>query len=103
MRGRASPLDPSRALNPDALIARTNIDRHLEGRQPLDTYYLGDLSADATPTILSRLDNVPRAERKFLVSRLEGEADDWRSWSWSRSHAQDTLDDYVRSVAAASR
>jgi hypothetical protein len=91
------------ALNPDALIARTNIDRHLEGRQPLDTYYLGDLSADATPTILSHLDDVPRAERRFLVSRLEGEADDWRSWSLSRSRAQDALDDYARSVAAASR
>lgn len=90
-------------LNPDALIARTNIDRHLEGRHQVDTYYLGDLSADATPTILARLDDVPANERTFLVARLDGAADGWRSWNWSRSRAQDALDGYASSVAAASR
>jgi hypothetical protein len=90
-------------LNPDALIARTNIDRHVEGRHQLDADYLGDLSADATPTILSRLDDVPRADRKHLVEHLDGAADDWRTWNWSRSSAQDALDDYASSVAAASR
>lgn len=90
-------------LNPDALIARTNIERHVQGRQKLDTYYLGGLSADATPTILSRLDDVPSSGRTFLVSRLEGDAGGRRTWNWSRSRAQDALDDYASSVAAASR
>jgi hypothetical protein len=78
-------------------------DRHIEGEHQLDAYCLGHLSADATPTILSRLDDVPSSRQKYLVRELAGEVDDWRTWNWSRSRAQDALDDYASSVAAASR
>jgi hypothetical protein len=48
-------------LNPDALIARTNLDRAVAGvGQPLDARYLTrTLSADAVPTLLAGLERLP--------------------------------------------
>ena len=86
-------------LNPDALIARVNIDRHVAGK-PLDSIYLAQLSTDATPTILSRLDRVPANEAEFLRRALEPNDGGWRTWSWSRARARDAYD---KSVRAANR
>jgi hypothetical protein len=89
-------------LNPDALIARTNLDRYLERGKPLDVGYLGDLSADAAPAIASRLDRLPNDERRvYLERRLERFAADadWRTWNWSRWRARN----YARSARATYR
>jgi hypothetical protein len=90
-------------VNPDALIARTNLDRHLEDGKELDSYYLWGLSADATPTIASRLDELDPDFRPELVPALDGAAGDWRTWNWGRSRAQDALDDYESRASAAKR
>ncbi|MCX6032789.1 MAG: DUF4173 domain-containing protein [Chloroflexi bacterium] len=59
-------------VNPDALIARTNLDRAAAGvGQALDARYLGDsLSLDATPTLLAALDRLPEPARADLACRL---------------------------------
>ena len=78
------------ALNPDALIARTNLNR-----PKLDLPYLMNLSDDATPTLvqaLPSLDPGPRAQlEEELAARRHGQGD-WRTWNWSRSRAQAALD-----------
>ena len=45
------------AMNPDALIASTNIDRLEEGKR-FDAYYLTTLSADAVPVIVESLPEI---------------------------------------------
>jgi hypothetical protein len=53
-------------LNPDALIARTNLARVASGRE-MDAAYIAGLSADALPTIRRTLPTLPTAERCALV------------------------------------
>lgn len=92
-------------VNPDGLIARVNIDRHLDSAKRLDSFYLRDLSEDAAPAIVARLPRLERDHRLLLETDLRERVDndDWRAWSWGRARAHDALDDYARSVAAASR
>jgi hypothetical protein len=78
------------ALNPDALIARTNLER-----PNLDLPYLMNLSDDATPTLVKALPSLDPAFRAQLedelAARRRGQSD-WRTWNWSRSRAQAALD-----------
>jgi hypothetical protein len=74
-------------VNPDALIARVNIDRHVHDGKPLDTFYLGGLSTDATPTIFARLDELSRVQARSLMVFADRGGGDWRTWSWSRARA----------------
>jgi Domain of unknown function (DUF4173) len=90
-------------VNPDALIARINLDRHLDERKQLDSSYLAGLSADATPTVLARLDELEPDARRFLRSSLAGDSHGWRTWNWSRARAGNALDDYERRALAADR
>ena len=71
-------------LNPDALIARTNV-----ARPHVDVGYLARLSDDATPTLLRALPSLPRPEQRRLAAALLGRAPrhDWRSWNLDRSRA----------------
>jgi len=88
-------------VNPDALIARTNLDRHLTRRKELDVLYLGDLSADAAPTIARRLDVLAAGDRRYLEQRLArfDAPGDWRTSNWSRRRARG----YASSARAANR
>lgn len=52
-------------LNPDALIARTNLARVTAGHE-VDATYIAGLSADALPTILGTLPRLPSAEHCVL-------------------------------------
>jgi hypothetical protein len=75
------------ALNPDDLIARTNIARTTEGKQ-IDVRYLTRLSDDAVPALMEGFNALDRDSRskiaKHLLQRKEHLADsDWRSWNWS--------------------
>jgi hypothetical protein len=77
------------ALNPDALIARTNVDR-----PNLDVAYLTRLSDDATPALVDALPSLDPQLRAQLESELTARRDanrDWRTWNWSRSRAQTAL------------
>ena len=75
------------AVNPHALIAKVNIDRLAAGKV-YDGEYVGALSADAVPVIVSRLDRLPEAERckmtRMLTARWSGERrGGWRTWNLS--------------------
>jgi hypothetical protein len=73
-------------LNPDSLIARTNV-----GRPKVDVAYLGSLSDDAVPTLVDRVEKLPPAKAKRLAADLLGRGftgGDWRGWNLSRSRAR---------------
>jgi hypothetical protein len=71
-------------LNPDALIARTNVTR-----PHVDVGYLANLSDDATPTLLRVLPSLPPPQRRQLAAALlaRTSSGDWRSWNLDRSRA----------------
>ena len=82
------------ALNPDALIVRTNQSR--AEAQPFDARYAGSLSADAVPDLIAALPSLPEAERCLAAARILREWTppqnaDWRTWNWSRSRAWDAV------------
>lgn len=72
-------------LNPHALIVRVNIERAAAGAE-VDATYLGSLGADAVPTLLTHLEELPASERcgvaDMLRQRWSGErAGGWRTWN----------------------
>ncbi|MFL5944797.1 MAG: DUF4153 domain-containing protein [Gaiellaceae bacterium] len=76
-------------LSPDALIARTNVTR-----PAADVEYLAQLSDDAVPTLVSRIRDLPSAQRAVLAQELltrESSTHDWRSWNLARTRAEDAL------------
>src|SRR3954447_7532654 len=77
------------ALNPDAVIARTNLDR-----PQVDVQYVAHLSDDAVPALIARLPRLPpplrqQLTRELLARRLPPTG--WRSWNVSRAHARSAL------------
>jgi hypothetical protein len=77
-------------VNPDALIARTNLDR-----PKVDVGYLAGLSDDAVPALVAGLDRLEPAQRRYLAAALAGRertAADWRSWNLARSRAAAVLE-----------
>jgi Domain of unknown function (DUF4173) len=76
-------------VNPDALIARTNLDR-----PHVDVAYLGNLSDDAVPVLLARLPSLPVRIRVPLAQELLRRGDDPQGlagWNASRSRAHELL------------
>jgi hypothetical protein len=75
------------ALNPDAWIARQNLDRY-EATGKVDWDYLAGLSDDALP----ELSELPR-ELAECALELDGRApDDWLEWNLGRSRARDFVE-----------
>ena len=84
------------ALNPDALIVRTNLARADGGRE-LDAPYLASLSADAVPALVAALPNLPETDRRAVAEELRYrwatlETGDWRTYNLSRSRAREAVD-----------
>jgi hypothetical protein len=81
------------AMNPDALIARVNVDR-MEAGKRFDAYYLTALSADAVPAMIEALPAMDEEDRHVVEDHLEdfsrwsSEDRDWRTWNLSRTRAQ---------------
>ena len=82
------------AVNPDAMIARTNAARIEDGRE-FDAHYAGMLSADAVPVLLARREALAAALTSdqrcdlSLAFRDNAESGDGvRSWNWSRWQAE---------------
>ena len=74
--------------NPDAWIARHNLERY-EATGKVDLYYLGQLSADATPALAGM-------SQQDAACVLAGASEDvraggWQSWNLGRSRAEDAL------------
>lgn len=86
--------------NPEALIVRANVARYAEMGE-LDTYYLSNLSADATPEIVAALNRVDSETRDALVSSLQWQRTNlaeaaaeqgWPAWSLARTRALAALE-----------
>jgi hypothetical protein len=100
------------AMNPDALIARTNIERAENGRE-LDVYYLTTLSADAAPVLVESFPEIGDkrfGETRFgqdyslrgaIVDRWNVKQPDWRTWNLSRSRAHWLVETHVEDRAAS--
>jgi hypothetical protein len=78
-------------LNPDALIARTNLQRASAG-QRFDARYVTHLSADAVPALVANLEELKPQESRAIATRIlkrwpAGKHSDWRTWSWGRARA----------------
>ena len=69
-------------INPDAWIARHNLDRY-EATGKIDWVYLDGLSLDAVP-VKAKL---PRADRSCALASFERPDDDWLEWNIGRIRA----------------
>ncbi len=90
-------LGATNLMNPDAFIARTNIQLMQQGRD-FDAYYNSQqLSFDAVPTIVSGLSSMTAEDQCLAKSVLHsryrelGQYGDLRSLNWSRRTAFQTL------------
>jgi signal transduction histidine kinase len=74
------------AINPDAWIARHNVDRYADtGR--IDWTYLRSLSDDAVPVLA----DLPADQRRCALANMTASSDDWLEWNLGRSRAADDL------------
>jgi hypothetical protein len=80
------------AINPDALIAETNLARS-DSSHGVDVAYLTTLSVDAVPAIAAAVDSADPATQRLLVeslllvrSNLQSHSDTWGWRSWSLAH-----------------
>ena len=71
------------AMNPDAWIARHNLDRY-EQTGKIDWAYFGDLSSDAVPTVAASSAEVRDCAFDFLELPSD---DDWLEWNLGRWRA----------------
>jgi Domain of unknown function (DUF4173) len=89
------------AMNPDALIAETNIDRLEEGKR-FDPYYLTTLSADAVPIIVESLPEIGQKPvwqdftlQQEILYTGSRKPEDWRSWNLGRTRAYQAVEAYT--------
>jgi two-component system, OmpR family, sensor histidine kinase BaeS len=75
------------AINPDAWIARQNIDR-FDATGRVDWTYLRSLSDDAVPVLA----DLPAAQRFCVLEGRRTTDDDWLEWNLGRRRAADALD-----------
>jgi hypothetical protein len=82
-------------LNPEAMVARANVERAVAGAE-LDVRYLSRLSGDAVPTLAREADRLPPSVRDSLLSALADRwsglvREDWRSWNLGHARARRAL------------
>jgi len=85
--------------NPDALIARTNLERASQGRR-FDARYASRLSADAVPDLLAHLSELNAKDGQIVAERLlkrwpPAKRADWRSWNWSSTRAAEAVQNHA--------
>ena len=89
------------AIDPDALIARTNL-----ARPHIDAAYVSSLGDDAVPTLLSRLPSLDPALRAQVARALLARSDSAGGvlgWNSSRSHAAALLASHRAELAGYAR
>ncbi|HEX8850443.1 MAG TPA: DUF4153 domain-containing protein [Gemmatimonadaceae bacterium] len=82
------------AINPQAIVVRTNVERAVNGA-PLDDRYVASLDGDAAPALAEALVRLDGGARCSILRRFErttknralGLPEDWRWWNASRSRA----------------
>jgi len=92
-------------VNPDALIARTNLARARAG-QRFDARYAAHLSADAVPELVAGLGALDSQDRCTLAAALlerwpPSAHPNWRSWSYTRAQAGKAVRDNEQALRAA--
>ena len=92
-------------LNPDALIARTNLAR-VQAGHTFDAPYAARLSADAVPALVAGLSVLKSQDRctvaKALLQRWSPPTvRDWRTWSSSRAQAWQAVQTHTPALRAA--
>lgn len=82
-------------VNPDALIARVNIDRHLDSGVELDSAYLATLSADAVGAILDRAQGPVCTELRRVATGIsaDGTGGGLRTFHLARERAGNRIAD----------
>ena len=98
-------------LDPGEIAARSILDRAAAGERAADVAYLARLGADAVPTILARMDELPPAARcelwATLQSRWGDQSDlarrnrDWRTWKLAGAAARRALRASATAVPAS--
>ena len=88
-------------MNPDALIANTNIDRMQQGKR-FDPYYLTTLSADAVPTIVESLPEIGQEPvwqdhslEQEILYKWSKKPKDWRTYNLGRHNAYQSVETYT--------
>jgi len=88
------------AMNPDALIANTNLDRLQQGKR-FDPYYLTTLSADAVPAIVQSLPETGQKPvwqdhtlEQEILYKYSTKPKGWRTWNLGRSRAYRSVEAY---------
>jgi hypothetical protein len=94
------------AINPDALIARTNMARSRAGHI-FDARYAARLSADAVPELVAGLAGLNPQDRRTvaraMLDRWSPPANlDWRSWTIASAQARQAVNANTLSLRAAS-
>jgi hypothetical protein len=90
-------------VNPEALVARHNLDRLAQGRE-VDAEYLAEgLALDAVPTIVDRLPTLDPMTQADLLARIgcPERGDGWAGWNASRSAAADAVGEGCVDAASA--
>jgi hypothetical protein len=85
-------------VDPDALIARTNLNR-----PRVDVAYVAGLSDDAVPALLEELPSLRPDLRRALATELlkrSGRADGWRSFNLARARAAKLLAEHRAELVA---
>jgi hypothetical protein len=77
------------AINPDALIVNTNVERARGGRRHFDSNYAVTLSDDAAPAIVANANAFSPLE--LLRYRARPRPSGWRTWNISRAEATRVL------------
>jgi hypothetical protein len=95
-------------INPDAIVARTNVARMASANAParFDVAYAMSLSADAVPVLLDALPALPREVQcplaRHMLRRWSPDRErSVRSWSWSAARASEAVREHearLRSV-----
>src|SRR5215210_3386303 len=92
-------------MNPDALIASTNIERMEDGKR-FDAYYLTTLSADAVPVLVESLPEIGDTRlwkgytvEQAVVDRWDSRQADWRTWNLGRSRARQLVRSHIEDQA----
>lgn len=100
------------AMDPGGRAARSILDRAAEDAHRPDVEYLMRLGADAVPTVVSRLDELPIEDRCRATGELlerwaghqdaDGARDDWRVWNAARAAAREAVRGSAGELARAS-
>jgi len=94
-------------FNPDAFIAKKNIERYLQKKQ-LDIRYFNELSDDAIPEIVKIFETIEDEQIKseiacYLIKRKENliksiETQDWQSFNLSKKRGLEILQKYSKEI-----